>query len=575
MLFVYKVVVVIFVPHLVYHLHTDNHTPRISFNNMDFISKKLDKLKVEISRPRHSKPVKEYNVLLIGETQAGKSTLIQCMRKYADPSIEIDTKKIGTGFTSCTQAVATESIDTDLPEYYVKDPKDKRESGIDYIEFEKVECKFDYEDLLNNRRGLKVLKGSCHLDKTARFNLIDTPGLNATDGKDESNIRKIFEALKVAKEVHLILLVISSNRADTHGLKDAIKAYTDVFPGFGAITAIVRTHYNYNNFHWSSDKENAAMVRQEGEIHKTMKRKTVPRFLIDCDVYNKKPIRDCITQNTIQKILALADFNQSVDMMHTVVHKTRKMRDIDNVLKEKHSAASDTIEDTLRTWDVMEADNLRKTFSLEANIHTLESNIKDLDEFLVRHDVNVTEVLHEDRRDLDYASDDSKEMSVSCTPGEFDIKGVKELCHNVVVVNRFESKKAWRIDFEPTSTRHAVIHVKFYTIKSHLHRVEIEAKRKERDVRRRELDDARRVLAAHILYIKDKRAVTKGKTTPEGMDAISEMHNTGIRMVGMASKSVIGYEVFYALMDAEAYIGNAAVCCKKVEAVYKELSCPK
>ncbi|KAF9367893.1 hypothetical protein CPB97_005176, partial [Podila verticillata] len=65
--------------------------------------------------------VPEYNILVLGETQSGKSTLIQFMRKYADTGTAIDTTALGAGFLSHTQKANITSISTDLPEYSVMD----------------------------------------------------------------------------------------------------------------------------------------------------------------------------------------------------------------------------------------------------------------------------------------------------------------------------------------------------------------------------------------------------------------------------------------------------------------------
>lgn len=59
------------------------------------------------NRPPYSKLLDEYNVLVLGETQSGKSTLIQYMRKYANPDVEINTKALGSGYLSHTLDVAT------------------------------------------------------------------------------------------------------------------------------------------------------------------------------------------------------------------------------------------------------------------------------------------------------------------------------------------------------------------------------------------------------------------------------------------------------------------------------------
>ncbi|KAF9201076.1 hypothetical protein BGZ59_002928, partial [Podila verticillata] len=57
----------------------------------------------------------QYNVLILGETQSGKSTLIQYMRKYANPSVKINTDALGTGFLSHTTKVDITTITTNLP----------------------------------------------------------------------------------------------------------------------------------------------------------------------------------------------------------------------------------------------------------------------------------------------------------------------------------------------------------------------------------------------------------------------------------------------------------------------------
>ncbi|KAG0028729.1 hypothetical protein BGZ82_008278, partial [Podila clonocystis] len=117
----------------------------------------------------------EYNVLVLGETQSGKSTLIQYMRKYADPKTEIDTKALGTGFLSHTQEVIWTTIDTDLPEYYVTGKKGTKSGKINYGEFITEEDEYDYEDSLNMRKGIETKRGDSRLKKSVKFNLIDTP----------------------------------------------------------------------------------------------------------------------------------------------------------------------------------------------------------------------------------------------------------------------------------------------------------------------------------------------------------------------------------------------------------------
>ncbi|KAG0081367.1 hypothetical protein BGZ92_000259 [Podila epicladia] len=146
----------------------------------------------------------------------------------------------------------------------------------------------DYEDALNVRKGLESTEGPARLQETIRLNLIDTPGLNSTGGD---------------------------------GLKDAIRGYVDMFPEFNGIFAFVHTHFDYKSFHPARAQVSHAIDLRTESLHEIMGRTTFPHFKIDRDVYNKKPIRDCITQNTIQKILELATSNQPVNMLQTVVNE--------------------------------------------------------------------------------------------------------------------------------------------------------------------------------------------------------------------------------------------------------------
>ncbi|KAF9199430.1 hypothetical protein BGZ59_003981, partial [Podila verticillata] len=71
----------------------------------------------------------QYNILVLGETQSGKSTLIQYMRMYADPEVVIDTTVLGTGTLSHTMDIQPTSITTGLPEFYITD---KNRDIVDY-----------------------------------------------------------------------------------------------------------------------------------------------------------------------------------------------------------------------------------------------------------------------------------------------------------------------------------------------------------------------------------------------------------------------------------------------------------
>lgn len=492
------------------------------------------------------------------------------MRKYADPSEAIDTKAIGTGFLSHTEKVTPIEIFTDLPEYYVEE---KDVGRVNYGEFvTNMHNEYDYEDALNFRKGLETKKGPSRLKKKVKFNLIDTPGLNATDGNDEKHVQSIFRGLNKANIIHLILVVIGSGPF-SQGLKDAIQAYVDMFPGFNGIFAFVHSHFDYKNFHPQRHVVSRAIDLRTESLHDIMGRKTFPHFKIDCDVYNKKPIRECITQNTIKKILELATFNQPIEMLQTVVNKTHKMRDIDNILRDKFEATSATIEKTLRFKDAEEGELLAQIFRHETTVHKLEARIKVLNEFFVRHNVDLLDILHKERCDMDGKVNDQDNKIVIRYPwaGElgFTIEHRDLLRHNVEVIKELGSAAdikpwtSWKGEFTRTSSQNSVFHVKIYTTKSNLHQAEIAEKRKEHARLTLELEAAKRARVSHALRNERKKQQIK---------EIIANHSEGIQILGFVLNEVLSPEVFNALMEQEAYIGDNAVCAVKVQSVYMTLA---
>ncbi|KAG0030394.1 hypothetical protein BGZ81_002732 [Podila clonocystis] len=528
--------------------------------------------------PSITQLLEEYNVLVLGETQSGKSTLIQYMRKYADPNVEINTKALGTGFLSHTQEVITTTITTDLPEYHVEG---KDVGKVDYGEFIHLPDEYDYDDSLNIRNGLATKMAVSRLPKTAKFNLIDTPGLNSTTGDDEAHVQKIFRGLNETKTIHLILITISSGPF-TQGLRDAIGCYVDMIPEYTGILAFVHTHCDYKSLHPAClHMSNATELRVQS-LHEIMGGANFPHFKIDCDVYNKKPIRDCITLNTIQSILELATLSQPINMSQTVVNKTRKMRDIDNILRSRFEATCATIPNRPRFKDQEKGELLAQIFHNEAQVHKLEARIKVLDEVFVHHDVPLLEILHEERRDKDYEADGQGKNIKIHYPEEgernkFTIKECELLSHSIKVIEEIPTDekqkrwakegqstwKTWQGRFEQTSPQHSVLHVKIYSTKSDMHQEEIAERRKEHKKLKEDLEVAKMFRDTHALQNESKKQQIK---------EIVDNHSEGIQILGFVSNEVLAPDVFDALVEARAYIGDTAVCVKQVEAVYMHLA---
>ncbi|KAF9092336.1 hypothetical protein BGX27_001856 [Mortierella sp. AM989] len=510
-----------------------------------------------------------YNVLLLGETQSGKSTFVEAVRKYADQDIEVNESAIGSGYGSHTTTVNITPVTTDLPDYFVVKATPKNGAGcdepikVDYGEFPNIQGVDDYEDSLNQRRGIRMDRGP-KKDEKICFNIIDTPGLNATNGEDELHVEKIFSALIKSKEIHLVLITISFGPF-SQGFKDAIKCYVDMFPDFNGIMVFVHTHIDYKSLHPRCTKFAKSFKEKMSGLYKIMGRDTVPYFKIDCDLFTKKPIRNCITQNTIQKILQLAMFNNPVIMNQTVVNKTRKMRDIDYLLKDKYEATISVIERTLRFKNKEEGDLLADIFQLEADIIKMQVERTLRKEFLRRNDAVGLELLYEKRFDTGTMDNTTnKGMSMELKKQEFVIDQVKLLERNVHIVHHDggEKERSWSVLFEPTSHQDCVLHAKLYVTRSNRYGREIQEAQARCSTLTAKLTNVVTERNDHAkVHEQEKRHIQK----------IVDNHNRVIRLLGYVSNEILTPKVFQELIEAKAYIGTLSECAKAVESVYHNI----
>ncbi|KAI9238963.1 MAG: hypothetical protein BYD32DRAFT_450576 [Podila humilis] len=510
----------------------------------------------------------QYNILVLGETQSGKSTLIQYMRMYADPEAVIDTTVLGTGTLSHTMDIQPTSITTSLPEFYITDKnRDIVDYGIADGDNMRFRDKSDYDGLLK-RNDLKLEKGCSRLVHPVIFNLIDTPGLNATEIDDEMLLQKIYNSLIGAEKIHLILVTISSGPI-TQALKEAIEVYVGMFPDFNGVIAFVHTHFDYKNFHPERFQVAEAMTRKLEKLSDIMGRSTFPQFKIDCDVYNKKPkkpLRECITLNTIQKILELATFNRSVNTLDLTINKTMKMRIIDSLLKDKFDAICFFIHNTLQFKNQEEGDLLSEIFRLETGVHTLEAKVQEAEEFLRRHDVDCQVLLHEERRDMDcHGREETVSIRYPQTEDlDFAIASRDLLCHNVNVTHDTRSGEGaapstcWEAQVQRASLQ-SVFHVKLYTAKSNIHQAEIQKKRDELSKLLWQLQEAIRCRDDHA-----KQNIFRVQAIQDIVGSLNE----GIQILRHVAHKYLTPDILAALLDIHAYHGDSVTCLLKVQEVY-------
>lgn len=263
------------------------------------------------------------------------------------------------------------------------------------------------------------------------FNIIDTPGLNDTMDQDEDHVAKIFSALG-GKSLDLVLVTVSRG-AFTQGLKQALRSYMDLSPQLGDIVAFVHTHVNYLELHPHMTDFQSYMKGNVETLSAHMGRSSFPHFWIDCDFETKKPIRKCITNNTLRRFLRLAVENKSVVMLHSrTLNKTPKMKEIDRNIKGQVQAVIQAIESTVEFKDKEEGVLLQGVYVHATENNELWAKISNLQDLQKSYQTDELGLLYEKRLDdiqRPWAKDESHKIDYT---GKHTIDEVVVWCENVM-----------------------------------------------------------------------------------------------------------------------------------------------
>lgn len=243
-----------------------------------------------------SSHTKTNNILFLGDTQSGKSTFVEHLRKYADPAYVVNRHNIGDGIFSFTKNVILTPIVTSIPSHILTLASNEGRVRVDYGDFINGDLD-DYEDGLDDI-GTYQLERQDPGTSLVTFNLIDTLGLNDTSLFDETNLAAIFKTLASIKSVNLVVITLSNNPF-TEGLVDALKAYVKLFPDLNDNTVFVLTRIDYAKLHPDDTHLAHCLSERKNILGRLLGRHPVPHLLIDNDIGTRKIVRDCITQSTL------------------------------------------------------------------------------------------------------------------------------------------------------------------------------------------------------------------------------------------------------------------------------------
>ncbi|KAK0741548.1 hypothetical protein B0T18DRAFT_449860 [Schizothecium vesticola] len=358
---------------------------------------------------------KPVNILILGETQNGKSTLIKQLGVYSkkrDNDIGI-----GNGNLSCTTEVGIYSLATKLRTYYLADRSGRK------IKDTKLSDLVDYTD----DDAAAVANVPEHDGKVFHFDLIDTPGLDDSDGNDMEIMANIIGRVSEVGYLNALVYVRSVDKPFGESFNRFYEYLGRCMPMLFNGLIVAHTRYTV-------DREDEAQSagrdfkkdRREAFRRATRCRDDLTHIFMDNDPDPDMPFEVVQSYNACQTLLDLARSQRSIDVAnnirllkapnminmdtHVILALTRQSTHLKVRLASELAAASKAKTQVLRTK--REIARLRA----RAEEHAAELAQLDTDEEIVLGRKTVAEdytlgtffleaQLWLDKRDVSYDSD--------------------------------------------------------------------------------------------------------------------------------------------------------------------------
>ena len=517
----------------------------------------------------NKRTLRECDILFLGESQSGKSTLIEFLQRYANPAYTINKEHVGDGIFSLTKDVRKTTIRTDLPSTFVLNKKTGER--VDYGKFLDDDQE-DYEDELNDRKTYRTDTERLASEEVI-FNLYDTPGLNDTELSDEENIAVIFRALQREKvrSINLIIITVANNPF-TEDLQSALKTYVNLLPDLNGNIVFVHTRVDYSKLHPKEELFVITLQEKKRILHYLMNRDTVPHLLIDNDILSTRTIRNCMTQNKLRELLAMAKLNQPVSLQVMVINKTIKMRVVDEILKEKFTVLVATREETLARKNQEQKDVLKTLGEIKGEIIKHQTDLQNIARDIAFYDRDALHLLHEERYDQTWSM---MKFGVAKTamyyPGKtlerkhdfinHILDHVDKQAHNIKVLQEAGgvNNNHWAVKFHRKRFQDGVYHVKLYIKKFKMFSATIEELRTKDNKTKGLLLDSQEALDK---YNNDVQAIQA-----EIRELVLDLESNR-NILGRVSSQQVHSKVFQAIVADNVYVREDSVSAIKLEDFY-------
>ena len=285
------------------------NVPRITSDNMDeHISAKYTPL---------GDASQTLQVLIVGESQQGKSTLIKQLNRYSDqPDIEIG---IGHGNLACTKTVGQYTITAKLTRHQLVNPDGRPIEGLDYAEL----CDLD-------RTEAKVVPMSQQEPgQLLNFDFIDTPGLDDSDGEDIELMAAIIGHLGRLSHINAVIYVRNINKPFSKSFQQFFSYIQRSLPSLSAGLIIVHTCFTVQKVaEFLDDSKNLAELKRDA--FKAATNLELMHFFMDNEPSKYSPLAVLESLNSCYKLLSHPSSQRPLPIAGLRLLKTANMANYDS-----------------------------------------------------------------------------------------------------------------------------------------------------------------------------------------------------------------------------------------------------
>ncbi|KAF9313160.1 hypothetical protein BG006_004219, partial [Podila minutissima] len=308
---------------------------------------------------KHEKPAEEdqadvggedleqINILLIGDVQSGKSSLVETFKLYADVNYQFKTEHITQGNSRrfADEKVKITAFLTDLHTVQIHKRRGNT-SYYDVIDLEEVAKTLDEEDfteIINlDHKGADTVIIASNSAKKYRFNIYEGPSLNESADNFEKNIFSVHRTLVESRAYfHQVLFTLAPGPI-TSAIRTTIQVCSDIFSDLSSLFSFVHTKIDYPKLHIGNKQFQESMKEKTELLQRYIQSSATP-LMIDCNLQTNFPVQRAKTYNVVYEILKSAISQTPIALKSPLMKKTPKMVSIDtNLMWQARDAFQDT-----------------------------------------------------------------------------------------------------------------------------------------------------------------------------------------------------------------------------------------